>query len=283
MIFNKIGLAVTFSPNGKALLLEAGRLSRLCNSELLLIHIGKKDANLENSLKSLIAESGLRENEFRIIWETGDPAKVILKVCENEKIYLLIAGALEKERTLKYYAGSIARKIMREAGCSVLIKIAPKNPPLPHNRICVSAVYSPEGENAVKKAYELAKLQNAEELVILKEFIVPGLAITVSDYGSVTEAEKNLADWQVEEKEKLILFAKELNLTGINIKTECLYGKEGYEAGKYVKNFGGDLLVINSPRNRLKLFDRIFQHDLEFLFESIPCDLLLLKPEKGNE
>jgi nucleotide-binding universal stress UspA family protein len=277
MIFKKIGLAVTFSPNGKALLLEARRLSGLFGAKLVLIHIGEKNPKTEKELLDLIVSSGIDPNTAEIFWKDGEPAKTILKVCDNENVELLIAGALEKEKALKYYISSIARKIMRESKCSVLIKIFPKNPPAPYTRFCVSTEFSPQGEETIIKAHNFAKLENAKDFTLLKEFQVPGLAMTVYDSGSTRETEQNRLNWQIEEDEKLKLYVKELNLTGLEIKTVCLYGKEGYEAGKYVKSVEGDLLVLTGPKDKLKFFDRVFQHDIEFLFENLPCDLLIVK------
>lgn len=280
MIFKKIGLAVAFSPNGKALLLEAKRLSILFNAKLVLIHIGEKTPQKENELNELITSSGIGLSTVDIFWKEGEPAKTILQVCDDENVDLLIAGALEKEKALKYYISSIARKIMRESKCSLLIKILPKNPPVPYSRFCVSAEFSPQGEDTIRKAHSFARLENAKEFTIVEEFQVPGLAMTVYDSGDTDETEYNRIIWQKEEEEKLSLFVKELNLTGLEIKTVCLYGKEGYEAGKYVRSIDGDLLVITGPKEKLKFFDRIFQHDIEFLFENLPCDLLIVKTKQ---
>lgn len=277
MIFSKIGLAVTFSPNGKALLQEAARLKALFNAGLVLIHVGERNEAQEKALSELISQNNIDPAEARIIWKQGEPAKSILKACEEENIDLLIAGALEKEKSIKYYIGSIARKIMREAGCSVLIKISPKIPPVPYKQFCVSALYSPEGEETIKAAHLFAAAEKAEKFLLIKEFQVPGLAMTVYDSGSVKETEEKLSKWKSEEREKLELFAKELNLKGLEIETECLYGKDGYEAGTYAKQAKGDILVIPGPKNKLNFFDRIFQHDQEFLYENIPCDLLIYK------
>ncbi len=277
MIFKKIGLAVAFSPNGKALLLEARRLSILFNAKLVLIHIGEKTLTAEKELLELIVLSGIEPDTVEIFWKEGEPAKTILRVCEEERVELLIAGALEKEKALKYYKSSIARKIMRESKCSLLIKILPKNPPVPYSRFCVSAEFSTLGEETIKKAHSFAKLENAEDFTLLKEFQVPGLSLTVYDSGSTEETQQNRLSWQKEEDDKLKLYVKELNLTGPEVKTVCLYGKEGFEAGKFVKSVGGDLLVLTGPKDKLKFFDRIFQHDIEFLFENLPCDLLIIK------
>ena len=44
---------------------------------------------------------------------------------EEKKIDLLILGAVKREQILKYYVGSIARKITRQAKCSILLLIKP--------------------------------------------------------------------------------------------------------------------------------------------------------------
>ena len=41
---------------------------------------------------------------------------------------------------------------------------------------------------------------------------------------------------------------------------------------------GGDLFVVTAPRRKLKFFDRLFQHDIEYVFEQLPCSILIVKP-----
>ena len=50
---------------------------------------------------------------------------MILSASEEKKIDLLILGAVQRERFVKYYVGSIARKITRQANCSILLLIKP--------------------------------------------------------------------------------------------------------------------------------------------------------------
>ena len=62
---------------------------------------------------------------FEIIFKPGDPVSAILSAAKENSIDLLILGALKRENFLKYYVGSIARKITRQAQCSVLLLIGP--------------------------------------------------------------------------------------------------------------------------------------------------------------
>jgi len=166
---------------------------------------------------------------------------------------------------------------MRDVSCSILILTHAYEEPEPFKKICATVQYNPLGEYAVRKGYEFAKLENAEEFILIKEFEIPGLAITISDSGSVQETEEKRIAWQKEEEQKMKLFAKENSITGEQVKTVCLYGKQGWEAGNYVKEKGGDLLVVPSPPKRIKIFDKIFQHDIEFILKQLPCATLIIR------
>ncbi len=278
MIFKKLALAFTFSPNQKALLYESKYLMDLFGSELVLIHAGDKTPEAEKKINDLIEEAAIDKTKLEIVWKNGDPIKIILGTCDEKNVDLLIAGALEKENFLKYYIGSIARKIMREARCSVLVLSHPSVNRKSFEKFCVSIDFSYQSEIAAAKAFEFAKLENAKELIFIRELQLPALASTVYDSGSTEEAESKVNSWQKEEEEKIDLFIKELNLYGMPIKKVCLYGKQGWESSNYVRKIKGDIFIIPAQPQKSKIFDRIFQHDQEFIFENLPSSIMLIRP-----
>lgn len=277
MIFQKLALAITFSPNGLSLLESALRLKNLFGANLLLIHVGEKSSESESKMNGILSSAGIKGNELEVIWQKGDPAKVIINTCKEKKIDLLIAGALEKESLIDYYIGSVARKIVRKAPFSVLILTHPKQNKKPFQKICASVEYNPVGELTLKKAYDLAQMENVNEFILIKELKFPGLAIAISDTGSQKEVEDERIAWVKEEDEKLKVLAREMNMTNVKINTVCLYGKLGWEANNYVSQIGGDLLVVPAPYKKMSLFDRIFQHDIEYILKKLPCALLVIK------
>ncbi|MDX9924243.1 MAG: universal stress protein [Ignavibacteriaceae bacterium] len=276
-MFKKIGLAVTFSPNSKALLKETKLYSDQFSSEVIFIHVGSKNDSIEERLKELIVSGGFAPENINIVWGQGDPAKVINKKCEENNIDLLIAGALEKEKVIKYYIGSVARKLMRDPVCSLFILTEPSIEPKPFKKISVQIDYSYESEILVNIAYQLAIKEKATEICLIREYEVPGLAITVYDTGSTDETEKIRKKWHSEEKEKMDVFINELNLTEIKVRGVCLYGKEGWEASNFVKENDSDLLIMSAPSKKLSFIDRFFQHNEEFIFKELPCSILLIK------
>lgn len=275
--FKKLALAFTFSPNAKALLVETKRLKSELDSELVLIHVGKNTPETQQRITGLLNAAGFAPAEAKIIFANGDPADTIIKKCLEEKVDLLIAGALEKETFLKYYIGSVARKIMRQAPFSVLILTSPSEKPRQLKKFCVEVDFSPESENTVRKAYDLALLEKAESFILIREFQAPGLAITIQDTGSTRDMERAIEAWQLEEESKMTIFAKELNLKGIPVHTVCIFGRKGWEASQYVDETNADILVISAPKKRLGIFDRIFQHDMEFILKNLPSSLLIIR------
>lgn len=276
-MFKKLGLAITFSPNGKALLKETLRLQELFNAQLVFIHIGEKTQEAEDRLLSVINNSGIKENSYEIIWDKGDPASSIIKNSKNSNVDLLISGALEKESLFKFYFGSVARTIMREFTSSTLILKSPKENPTGFKKFCVSADYSSQGEKTILTAYKFALQEKAEEFIIIRDFHAPGISASIIDGGTSDEINIAKEQWVLEEEEKMHLFVKELNLKEIEPKIVCLYGKEGWEAGNYAHQNNVDLFVVSSPPRRLKFLNKLFPHDSEYAFEKLPSNLLILR------
>lgn len=280
MSFKKLGLAITFSPNGRALLQEAKRLQDLFDAELQLIHVGEKTTQTEELLKKLMDSAFLNMNSTKVIWTNGEPSKAIIQKCVDENIDLLIAGALEKENLLNYYIGSVARKILRSIPCSVLILTSPSVNPKPIKNFCVAVDYTPESEVTIKKAYEFAILEKAENFNLIREYQVPGLLMTVQDSGSTQETERIRNQWQDEEVSKLKMLVNELDLNKVKVNPICLYGKQGWEANRYVHEMKSDILVISGPKKELRFIDRVFQNNVEFIFKQLPCSLLVIKQQR---
>jgi nucleotide-binding universal stress UspA family protein len=64
----------------------------------------------------------------------------------------------------------------------------------------------------------------------------------------------------------------------VNIKV--LSGKAGFELARFAERKNADLLIVGAPARRFSLFDRVFPHDLEYVFANLPCNLLVVKPRK---
>src|SRR5258708_8265522 len=185
--FRRIGFALAFSPTAEVMLAETARLKNLFHADLILVHVGKAGAKEEQLLKYLLEKVGLSEKSVKVIWEEGDPADKILKICRKEEIDLLVAGALKRENLVQYYIGTIARKIMRKADCSLMMIVNPSVQPQPIRNVVVNAEDSPYVEEALSAACLLGKTGDHAWIHIVREIKLYALAITSTGQHSEEE------------------------------------------------------------------------------------------------
>ena len=276
LAFKRIGLAIAFSPRLEALLSEAARLKRYWQSELVLIHVGETSSDAAATLNTLLVKIGLSENEVIIRWEHGTPAKRILSVCREEKVDLIIAGALKKENLFKYYLGTIARKILRKADCSVLLLLNPSVEPKPINNIVVNTEDSPYVEQALEVGCELGRAEKSNWIHVVREIKLYGLTMSAADQRSEEEYSKLRMDLVATEIDNVQKMLNKIPHEGLKVNIKILSGKAGYELAQFAIRKHADLLVVGAPPRKFSFFDRVFPHDQEYIFADLPCSLLIV-------
>lgn len=278
-LFQTIGIGVTFSPNLKANIYEAARLSKMLEARLVLIHVGDKSSDKEIQFQSIL-EPFIKDNlEFEIVFKPGDPVDVILSTSIEKHIDLLILGALQRENFLKYYVGSIARKITRQAKCSILLLIKPSVERIPCKHIVVNGLKDPKTKRTIASAFYMANALNANKVTIVEEITQDELAIKVEDDKSLRMA--NIVKERIRLRENarvkaIIEDIPEAHTKQIAIKSQPIFGKKGYSIGHYAQIARADLLVMNSP-SKMTFWDRLFPHDIEHILTELPTDVLIIQ------
>jgi nucleotide-binding universal stress UspA family protein len=265
--FETIAAAIAFSPRIEGILCEVHRLAHLHRARLILIHIGIKTAEKQKKLDDLLLRHNFGALRFEVVWRTGETVESILRVCKENVVDLLIAGALERESILKYYIGSISREICRKAKCSVLMLTEPSLLPKPIKNIIVNGIDNPKTPFTIETAVYMAKYQKANELTIVKELNMMTMAMNMADdssEGEVNRIKQGIID---EGNAKIAAILKGIDKENLNIKTKSITGKLGYSIGNYAAIHEANLLVI---------IDRLFPHDIEYILEDLPCNLLIV-------
>jgi len=280
-LFQKIGLAIAFSPTAKAMLAEADRLAQLFSAELLLVHVGHHGSEEEQKIAQL-ARAVKLNSDYKIVWRQGDPVKEILRACREEQIDLLVAGALKKEKMVRHYVGSVARAIMRKADCSVYMVNNPSLNPQPIQQIVVNAEDSAHVERAIAVACRMAELEKSSWVHIVRELKLLGLALTASEQSTEQEYSEYKQSLMRDEINSVEEILSSIPHDKIKINIKMLSGKSGFELCRFVERKQGDLLIVGAPQRRLSFFDRIFPHDLEYVFGELPCNLLVVNQQKQN-
>lgn len=280
MKYRKLGLAIAFSPRLEALLHESARLKKLWQAELVLIHVGDTERDAPETLNALLVKAGLSPNEVKVRWEKGDTGRRILAVCQEEKIDLLMAGALKKENLLQYYLGTIGRKILRKADCSVLLLLQPSTHPKPYHEIVVNAEEGPYLHQTLKVACELSKIEDPRWLHVVREIKMYGLTMTSSEHCSEEEYSQLKTDLVSQEINTVQKLLDPIPHEGLKINIKILAGKSGFEVSQFAIRKQADLLITGAPARKYSILDRIFPHDQEHIFADLPCNLLIVNPGK---
>ena len=277
--FKTIGIGVTFSPNLDANINEAARLALFLESKLVLVHVGEFSEDKLTVFSSLLSPFKDKGLDFEVTFKSGDPVEVILSITEEKKIDLLIIGALKKEKFLKYYLGSIARKVTRKANCSILLLINPSKDRVCCNHIVVNGLKDPKTEETVITAFFVGNKLGASKITVVEEISDDEVSVKVDDDKSLRRSTivKERLRLREEMRVKTILKSIPAELTkDIKIKSQPIFGKRGYSIGHYAQVARADLLVMNAPK-KMNFWDRLFPHDIEHILTELPTDVLIVQ------
>ncbi|MDY8135303.1 universal stress protein [Aquimarina sp. 2201CG5-10] len=276
--FNNILIGVAFSPNLQNNIYEAMRMVDFFDSKLTIVHVGEKTEEKENKIKGLI--SGLSDDEkVQIIWKQGDPVETIVNTAKENNADLIILGAIPREDLLKFYIGSIARKITRKAHCSVLLLINPSEDLRPCNHIVVNGLEDDKSSQTILNSLEIAQNLGTQKLTIVEEISQQEVHVVVEDDKSLLK--DTLIKEQLAKKRELRVHEILKEAPGdlkhdVLVKTQPIFGKRGYSIGHYAKIVGADMLIMNAPV-KTSFWDRLFPHDLEYILSELPTDVLIMR------
>ncbi|EPA00088.1 hypothetical protein A33Q_0256 [Indibacter alkaliphilus LW1] len=275
-MFSKIALAIAFSPRMEALIAEAKRIKEIFAAELLLIHVGEKTTESEKKMQEMLSSQGLLDTGVTTVWEVGNPAKKIIKVCEQENVDLLIAGALKTEGFFKYYIGSVARKIIRKSKCSVLVLIEPMLKPEAFERVVINGTQQDQTPFVIDQGLKWCKSDKAKQVYIVNEIKMYGLQMATASEGGEEEIAATRRKLIGEEIIYVENILKNLDKGSLKISIKITCGKWAIELARFATDVKADLLIVGDEGN-LGFFHRLFPHDLEEILSDLPCNLLIVK------
>src|SRR6266567_9602453 len=164
--YKTIAVASTFSPRFKQVLAEAKRMRERFPADLHLIYAGKRNEEATTKFLYTLEELQL-PTDSTIHYEEGDPAEAILRTLAREKIDVIVAGALEKEVVLHPFLGNVARRLVQEAPCSVMLFTKPAAKPNPLRRMVFVTDFSSHGLQALQRTLQLAAAESCERLYVI--------------------------------------------------------------------------------------------------------------------
>ena len=276
VMYRKLALASAFSPRMEALIAEARKLIRIFDGELVLIHVGTKTPELEAQLAEVLSRHCGDLHRIKTIWKEGKPAKTILKTCEEEGVDLLVLGALKKEGLLTYYLGSVARKVIRKATCSVLTLIDPKIETTHFSKVVINGTELEITPRVIARGLKFCQAEQSSQVHILNEIKLYGFQMATAGEGTETEVANTRRKLVQDEIQYVQDILDKLDQSGLKINIKVTAGKWAVELVRYCESIEADLLIMGDEQG-LTFIDRLFPHDLEGILEELPCNLLIVK------
>lgn len=268
--YRSIAVAATFSPRFMQVLAEARRIRDRFEATLSFIYVGKRDAATTRKFSEALKKLQLPADSA-IHYEEGDPAAAILSAARKHQLELIVAGALEKEAAHRQFLGNVARRLVREATCSVMLFIKPELEPKPIRHLVFMAEYSDHAQQAFRRALQLAERENCERVYVIRNY-------TSFDQARARRRGKNprvIARTLEEEEVALQEFVLAAGPTKVPIETRCIRGNTGFAASDFVQAVEADLLVVPlemKPSAEPKLPQRN-----AWITDVIPCNLWIIR------
>ncbi len=277
--FKTIGIGIAFSPNLKANIFEAARLALFFDAKLIMIHIGAQSDDKSKTINSILSSFKKDNIKYEVVFKSGNPVAAILDTTNKKDIDLLIIGAAKRENLLKYYVGSIARKITRQAKCSLLLLINPSIDRIVCRHIVVNGLEDPKTEQTIATAFYVASKLKAEKITIVEEIKPNEIAVNVDDDKSLRHANivrERISNRETSRINHIIEDLPQEYTNTIAIKSQPIFGTQGYSIGHYAQISRADLLVMNAP-TKMTFWDRLFPHDIEHILTELPTDVLIIQ------
>ena len=269
--YKTVAVASTFSPRFKQVLGEAKRIQERFSAQLHLIYVGERNEEIAKKFSDALGQLDL-PLDSKIHYERGDPVDAILRSLAREKIDVIVAGALEKEVVLHPFLGNVARRLVREAPCSVMLFTTPATKPKPLRRIVFVADYSDTRLDAFKRTLLFAAAESCERLYVIR-------IVTTFDQAraSIRGNQRNLstANEDDDEEEALDKFVLSAGATDVPIETRCIRGNTGLAASDFVQSVKADLLVV--PLQKKASGTQQLPSNIAWVTDVIPCNLWVIR------
>lgn len=269
--YRTVAVASTFSPRFLQVLAEGKRAQDRLGQKLQFIYVGTRDDETTRKFQAAFVRLGLPPDSPVHYHQGEDPATAILQAVRANEVDLLVAGALEKEVVLRPFLGNVARTLVRQADCSVMLLTKPEMEPKPFCRIVFLAEYSDHGRAALSKALRLAALERCKKLFVVRLYTTFDEARAKVREGPALAGAEGTRTLE-EEELALEQFIDSAGDTEVPIEARCIRGNTGYAVLDFVQSVDARMLVVPDDPGTAGLPTHI-----EWVSDVIPCNLWVIR------
>lgn len=264
-----IAVACALSPRLQGVLIEAQRFAGLFDSGFSILHAGERLAAHEERFRSAIATLGLPP-ETPLLWGDGAPATALVGLVKEHEVDLLVAGALERDVPPHFLSG-VARALLRDAPCSLVLFTDPKETPRPFRKIVIVTDFSKTAHEALRLALHVAEREKSEVLHVLSVFtpFAAAFAKLGSDEG------EGPARHQHDEEAMLEEFVSVAEDSPVMVETRVIHSTTGMRASDFATSIEADLLIV--PASVDAEGRTVLPPYMDWVMQVIPCALWVVR------
>ncbi len=263
--YSHIAVASTFSPRFLAVLAAADRVATLVGASLSIIHADEEDDERVKRFAAAMRELD-RSESTPVLWgRAATPVDAILGACKQNKIDLLIAGALEREKRdgeHRNFLGGVARELLQRCRCDLLLFPRPEELQREMESILVQVDLKNLSIELLNQACRLADRLGAKRLVFFA-------VITPFDEAIASSASVRLPSNEDEFAELL----DEVDGFDGEADTAIIRSNTGFAACDYVESSGANLLIVPWQSDNGV---RMLPVHMDWLLQVIPTNVWML-------
>lgn len=265
-MYRRLGVATTFSPRFKAVLAEAARVSRALSAPLYLIHGDAFSLEKQERFQSALRELELG-GKAEIKFEPGAAVEAILKVQRETEIDLLIAGAMETESVHRNFTGDVARGLLRNAPCDLLLYTEPReNPKIPEDILVAIPDLSELSHRVYNSALDLAERRDGRRVNLL---------YVQTTFAEAKEKARGTGNGTPSIEDVLKSWLQEQQHPNVELDYHLLRGNTGFTACEFIQSSGADLVIM--PSQMPGCNEPVFAPALDWIVQVIPANLWVIR------
>lgn len=263
-----LAVASARSPRFRAVIAEAWRLARLMGSERFsIIHVGERTTEAAADFAEACAGLGLDAGAV-VHWLSGEPADAIVQFAAEQQVGLIVAGALERD-TGPHFLSGVARALLRQCPCSLLLVTEPAPEPRPFRRLVMVTDFSESSRRAFRAALALAEKDEAESLHVLS--VYTPFSAARADLGTAQGPVRGEED----EETRLEQFVEAGADSPVEIDVRVIHSTTGLGASDFSKTIEADLLVVPAAADAQG--GTLLPAYMDWVIQVIPCSLWVVK------
>jgi len=276
--FNKAVVAAAFSPRLVNVLNESCRFLKILGAWPIIVHVGEDTPAVRVKIEEAVERSDFREHPPIFLVRSGQTADVLIQAAREYNADLIVAGALKKEGLFKYVVGSVARRIARQANCSVLLLTDPQIKPQAIEKIHCIIEYDEESQLAIFIAAAISDSDGVRDVYMTHSFRM----LQWEEKKSFPNNAEEIKSVYNSEDKKLKEYLEQFGPLEFVYHTQSLYESSKHSTINFTRHLRANLLIVPSPIGRLGFWDRLFPHEVELALQDLPCSLLLVRKTNWN-